>query len=170
MRRWSLDHLVPASHRETNKYIQLVQEYNAQGVLELLTNQQVEENVLKRAKLKAATYGREPIIVEEEEEEEETNKKENAIIHHPQSQLHTTNNNMNPNHSMGSTPSSGTMNHNISRGEEGKVDPFIIERIYRDFIIPLTKGKQHRERERKKYFYEITITDFFPCLYMCVFS
>ncbi len=75
----------------------------------------MEEKVLKRAKLKAATYGREPVLVEEEDK-------------HPSSNT--------------------TINHNISKGEdeEGKVNPLVIERIYRDIIIPLTKGKNEERK------------------------
>ena len=44
-------------------YQQLVADNNHQGVMELLTNAKVEEQVLRRARLKAATYGTEPLSV-----------------------------------------------------------------------------------------------------------
>jgi chorismate mutase len=84
-------------------YQQLVDAGDAKGVMERLTNIKVEEKVLKRARLKAATYGREPVAEEDL-----------ALLH---------------------TNSGIPGNTN----EQEKVDPLVIETIYRDFIIPLTK-------------------------------
>eukprot|EP00978_Attheya_sp_CCMP212_P048824 scaffold581008_cov51-Attheya_sp.AAC.1 len=44
------------------EYQRLVEAGDAQGVMKLLTNEAVEEQVLRRAKIKAATYGREPLL------------------------------------------------------------------------------------------------------------
>lgn len=41
---------------------QLVDAGDAAGVMKLLTNEKVEEQVLTRARLKATTYGREPLM------------------------------------------------------------------------------------------------------------
>lgn len=90
-------------------YHKLVDAGDAQGVMDQLTNVKVEEKVLKRARLKAATYGREPVA------EEDTLQ-----------------------HGGKHTIPNPSIQGNIS--EQGKVDPLVIERIYRDFIIPLTKG------------------------------
>ena len=42
---------------ESNKYIELVKKSDVVGILNLLTNQEVEKKVLKRSFLKASTYG-----------------------------------------------------------------------------------------------------------------
>jgi len=43
-------------------YRKLVEAGDAEGVMALLTNEAVERQVLRRARLKAATYGREPLL------------------------------------------------------------------------------------------------------------
>ena len=45
-------------------YQRLIDAGDADGVMKLLTNEAVEEKVLKRARLKAATYGTEPLLTE----------------------------------------------------------------------------------------------------------
>jgi len=104
------------------KYQALVEKGDAQGVMDLLTNLKVEEKVLKRARLKAATYGREPIA------EEDILQQQQHLV--PPSDSNNKHINIPSNQS--GIP--------IHINEEGKVDPFGIEKIYRDFIIPLTKG------------------------------
>ncbi|KAL3764292.1 hypothetical protein ACHAWU_004104, partial [Discostella pseudostelligera] len=84
---------------------QLVDDGDAEGVMKLLTNSAVEEQVLTRARLKARTYGREP------------------------SMSVTTN-------GEGGDCAAAKDEENE---EEGKVDPLIIESIYRQLIIPMTK-------------------------------
>uniref|UniRef100_A0A7S2VZ80 chorismate mutase n=1 Tax=Eucampia antarctica TaxID=49252 RepID=A0A7S2VZ80_9STRA len=105
-------------------YQQLVQDNDADGVMKLLTNAPVEEKVLQRAKLKAATYGREPLS--------------NIAI---------------PNLECNDTASivaaaaasaaaaavEALVGGDFSQKKRGKVNPTVIEAIYRDFIIPLTK-------------------------------
>jgi chorismate mutase len=98
------------------KYQTLVDAGDAQGVMDQLTNVKVEEKVLKRARLKAATYGREPVA------------EEDLILQKQQGDNKHTN-----------SPNAGTVGGK-NTSEQGKVDPLVIERIYRDFIIPLTKG------------------------------
>ncbi len=81
----------------------LVDAGDADGVMELLTNAKVEEQVLTRARLKARTYGREPSM------------------------------------STGSSDAESCNATDDDDEEEGKVDPLIIESIYRQLIIPMTK-------------------------------
>jgi chorismate mutase len=55
-------------------YQKLVDNNDVDGVMKLLTNAAVEKKVLKRAKMKCATYGREPLVdalAEREGEDEE---------------------------------------------------------------------------------------------------
>jgi len=87
-------------------YKRLVAAGDAEGVMELLTNAAVEKKVLKRARLKAATYGTEPST---------------EIIRNPLDS--------------GDTMAVGDANPE----KQGKVDPTVIEDIYKKFIIPLTK-------------------------------
>ena len=42
---------------ECNKYVELVKKNDVVGILNLLTNKEVEKKVLKRSFLKASTYG-----------------------------------------------------------------------------------------------------------------
>jgi len=83
-------------------YKRLVAANDAEGVMKLLTNAVVEKKVLKRARRKAATYGREPSM--------ESNPSDTAV-------------------GLGDDDSD----------EQGKVDPAVIEDIYKKFVIPLTK-------------------------------
>lgn len=85
-------------------YKRLVSAGDAEGVMKLLTNAAVEKKVLKRARLKAATYGTEPSV---------------EIIR--------------------SAFDSEDMMSGGTASVEGKVDPTVIEDIYKKFIIPLTK-------------------------------
>ena len=89
----------------------LVDDGDAEGVMKLLTNSVVEEQVLTRARLKARTYGREP-----------------SISVTTTSSITSTNNG-----------ESGDRAAVDDDDEEGKVDPLIIESIYRQLIIPMTK-------------------------------
>lgn len=87
------------------KYDQLVQDGDAEGVMELLTNTAVEKRVLKRARLKALAYGTEPIL--------------DAIL-----------------------DDTDEMTSVVREGDykkRGKINPAVIEDIYKKFIIPLTK-------------------------------
>lgn len=102
-------------------YQRLVDAGDAEGVMALLTNAAVEEKVLRRARLKAATYGREPLIANLPELEGE--KDVTSIV--------------------AAAAASAVTAAIEAMGKYGcdkmKVNPSIIEDIYRDIIIPLTK-------------------------------
>jgi chorismate mutase len=49
---------------DPDAYQKLVDDNNAEGVMALLTNASVEKKVLRRARLKAATYGTEPLLAQ----------------------------------------------------------------------------------------------------------
>eukprot|EP00571_Detonula_confervacea_P001150 CAMPEP_0172315798 /NCGR_PEP_ID=MMETSP1058-20130122/26325_1 /TAXON_ID=83371 /ORGANISM="Detonula confervacea, Strain CCMP 353" /LENGTH=395 /DNA_ID=CAMNT_0013029961 /DNA_START=46 /DNA_END=1236 /DNA_ORIENTATION=+ len=106
---------------------QLVEEGNAAGVMTLLTNEKVEAQVLTRARLKATNYGREPLLaslpkVEGGEEDNTT-----SII------------------AAAAAAAVVAAVEAMKKSEKdfasikGKVDPAIIESIYRQLIIPMTK-------------------------------
>lgn len=98
-----------------NGFQRLVDDGDSEGVMKLLTNSAVEEQVLTRARLKARTYGREPSM-------STTTSSSSA----------TSTNDW----------KSGDCSHSDDdddEEEEGKVDPLIIESIYRQLIIPMTK-------------------------------
>lgn len=101
-------------------YQRLVNAGDADGVMALLTNDKIEQKVLRRAKLKAATYGREPLLAELPpiEESEAT-----SVV--------------------AAAAASAVVAALEALGEEkipkGKVDPAVIERIYKKIIIPMTK-------------------------------
>ena len=102
---------------------------DAEGVMKLLTNEKVEEQVLNRAMLKAGTYGREPIL----------------------SSLPTTKNGEDNSTAIIAAAAAAAVvaaveavqnskNCDVSAQKiKGKVDPGIIECIYRQLIIPMTK-------------------------------
>lgn len=103
-------------------YQKLVDANDADGVMELLTNSVVEEQVLRRARLKAATYGTEPMLTDL-----------------PKIQCSD----------MASIVAAAAASAVVAAMEaleddnhlraKGKVDPVAIESVYRDIIIPLTK-------------------------------
>jgi len=102
-------------------YQALVEAGNVDGVWELLTNMTVEKKVLRRARLKAATYGREPLLSTLPAIEGNDNT---SIV--------------------AAAAASAVVAAIEAMGEEkekemGKIDPTLIESIYRDVIIPLTK-------------------------------
>lgn len=102
-------------------YQALIDAGDAEGVWELLTNMEVEKKVLRRARLKAATYGRDPLLSNLPEIEGNDNT---SIV--------------------AAAAAAAVVAAIDAMGEEkekvtGKIDPTIIESIYRDVIIPLTK-------------------------------
>jgi len=113
-------------------YQKLVDAGDAEGVMKLLTNEKVEEQVLRRARLKAATYGREPLIPNLSniatggEDTDATSFIAAAAA------------------SAVFAATEAVRGGKDDYGDEtqqtmGKVDPGIIENIYRDLIIPMTK-------------------------------
>ena len=91
----------------------------------LLTNAPVEARVLRRAKIKAATYGREPLMTQLPLEKSVECSDTTSFV--------------------AAAAASAVASAFEALGEGGplssnsKVEPSVIEDIYRDFIIPLTK-------------------------------
>lgn len=83
----------------------------------LLTNKKVEKQVLKRSRMKAAAYGTEPMMLPDHSDDDETNMVAAAAA----------------------TAVLATMDAVRQRKMKGKVDPNVIEKVYRDIIIPITK-------------------------------
>lgn len=105
-------------------YQKLVDEDDVEGVWSLLTNMEVEKKVLRRSRLKAATYGREPLLSNMPEMEGESATDATSIV--------------------AAAAAAAVIAAVEAMGEDkkkkmGKVDPSVIESIYRDVIIPLTK-------------------------------
>jgi chorismate mutase len=102
-------------------YQRLVDAGDADGVMELLTNAVVEEKVLRRARLKAATYGIEPLL--SEMPPIEGRNRAMAIV------------------AAAAASAVVAALEALEEGNEklGKIDPVAIESVYRDIIIPLTK-------------------------------
>jgi len=101
-------------------YQRLVDAGDSEGVMALLTNAAVEEQVVRRAWLKAATYGTEPLL---QELPRLKGKSTSAIV-------------------AAAAASAVVVSLEAldkDQSEKGKVDPCVIESIYRDIIIPLTK-------------------------------
>lgn len=101
-------------------YQKLVDAGDAEGVMKLLTNEAVEAKVLRRARLKAATYGREPLL---------------ADLPPLESSEHT---------SIVAAAAAAAVVGAIEAMGDGddaydKVCPATVESVYRDIIIPLTK-------------------------------
>merc|ERR1712157_222169 len=90
--------------------------------MELLTNAAVEKKVLKRSRLKAVTYGREPLLTDipitmecGDEASNVASAAASAVV-----------------------AAFDAMGDENSR-KQGKIDPSVIEDIYKKLIIPLTK-------------------------------
>jgi chorismate mutase len=102
-------------------YQNLVDENDAEGVMELLTNSAVEAKVLRRARLKAATYGREPLLAEFPPIE--TSEFNTSIV--------------------AAAAAAAVVGAIEAMGDDddsyNKVCPATVESVYRDIIIPLTK-------------------------------
>jgi len=125
---------------DPEEYQRLVEKGDADGVMRLLTNEKVEEQVLRRARLKAATYGTEPLLAEmpavatSDASARVAQAAASAVVA-----------------AMGEIEEEkareqGKIDANNKLGGVGgaaaagkKVDPAGIESIYRDLIIPMTK-------------------------------
>lgn len=106
------------------EYQRLVDAGDADGVMALLTNAPVEERVLRRSKIKAATYGQEPLMTQLPENKAAACGGDVSFVAAAAA-------------SAVAIAMEALDANNI--GKMGKIDPSIIEEIYRDFIIPLTK-------------------------------
>ena len=108
-----------------DEFQKLVDDGNADGVMELLTNAKVEEQVLTRARLKATTYGREPLMASLPKVEGGDIDDTTSII------------------AAAAASAVVAAVEAMKKSEDvhikGKVDPVIIESIYRQLIIPMTK-------------------------------
>lgn len=104
-------------------YQRLVAANDADGVLALLTNAVVEEQVLRRSRLKAATYGSEPLLAELPPMEG-SDSTSTIVAAAAASAV---------------VAALGALNFRSSTTIQGKVDPSVIEQVYRDIIIPMTK-------------------------------
>jgi chorismate mutase len=104
-------------------YQRLVNAGDAKGVMKLLTNTKVEEKVLRRARLKAATYGMEPLLSELPpiEGSDATSIMVAAAA------------------ASAVVAALGALDSAHHTTTKGKVDPDVIAEVYRDFIIPMTK-------------------------------
>ena len=111
---------------DPDEYKRLVDNNDADGVMKLLTNEAVEEKVLRRARLKAATYGQEPLLAELPPLPN-GNKEMTAIVAAAAASAVVAAIEAMDNTAGGST------------GRTTKVCPATVESIYRDLIIPLTK-------------------------------
>jgi chorismate mutase len=101
-------------------YQRLVEAGDTEGVMRLLTNDVVEAKVLRRSRLKAATYGQEPLLVDLPRIEGSDTSSIVAAA-------------------AASAVVAALEAIENDQVQPGKVDPAVIESIYRDIIIPLTK-------------------------------
>lgn len=111
---------------DPDEYQRLVDAGDADGVMKLLTNSKVEEQVLRRAKLKAATYGTEPLLsgMPPIEGSDTATIIAQAAASAVVAALEAIDD-----------------EHGLKQGPElqEKVNPKVIESVYRDIIIPMTK-------------------------------
>jgi chorismate mutase len=107
---------------DPDEYKRLVDAGDANGVMALLTDSAVEEKVLRRARLKAATYGSEPLLSELP----------------PIEGSDTTSTLVAAAAASAVVAALGALHVN-SASNKGKVDPSVIEEVYKNIIIPMTK-------------------------------
>lgn len=121
---------VAESKYQTNPtgFQQLVDAGDADGVMKLLTNEKVEEQVLTRARLKATTYGREPLMSSLPKVEGADGDQTTAIIAAAAAAA-----------VVAAIEAVKKSDDDTTWCVKGKVDPSIIESIYRQLIIPMTK-------------------------------
>lgn len=108
---------------DPEEYQRLVDAGDADGVMELLTNSVVEARVLRRARIKASTYGREPLMTQLPIEKADQCSDAASFVAAAAASAVAT--------AFEAIDESGDF--------QGKVDPGIIQDIYERFIIPLTK-------------------------------
>lgn len=115
-------------------YQALVDANDAEGVMKLLTNEAVEAQVLRRARLKAATYGTEPLILPPtlnsagSGSSTSTIEQETSIIAAAAAAS-----------AVVAAMEAMSSNAGNNKSLQNKVCPQTVEGIYRDIIIPLTK-------------------------------
>ena len=102
----------------------IVDKGDANGVMVLLTNEEVKKQVLTWARLKASTYGREPLMSSLPKVERADGDHSTAIIAAA---------------AAAAVVAAVEAMQTGGSAMKGKVDPSIIECIYRQLIIPMTK-------------------------------
>eukprot|EP00535_Pseudo-nitzschia_heimii_P009495 CAMPEP_0197184178 /NCGR_PEP_ID=MMETSP1423-20130617/9388_1 /TAXON_ID=476441 /ORGANISM="Pseudo-nitzschia heimii, Strain UNC1101" /LENGTH=366 /DNA_ID=CAMNT_0042634939 /DNA_START=119 /DNA_END=1219 /DNA_ORIENTATION=+ len=105
-------------------YQALVDANDAEGVMKLLTNEAVELKVLRRARLKAATYGTEPLLADLPPLYGEKKTTSSIVAAAAASAV---------------VAALEAMGEENEKDSSNKVCPSTVEAIYRDLIIPLTK-------------------------------
>jgi len=105
-------------------YQALIDANDADGVMKLLTNEAVELKVLRRARLKAATYGTEPLLADLPPLYGEEKTTSSIVAAAAASAV---------------VAALEAMGDDSSTQNSNKVCPSTVEAIYRDLIIPLTK-------------------------------
>lgn len=109
---------------DPQEYQRLVDNNDVDGVMKLLTNAAVEKKVLRRAKLKAATYGREPLLADYPSIDENENSSTTSIAAAAAAAV---------------VAAVDAISKENQEESNTKVDPAVIESVYKDIIIPLTK-------------------------------
>jgi chorismate mutase len=115
---------------DPDEYQRLIRFGDAAGVMDLLTDAAVEEKVLRRARLKAATYGQEPLLSHMPPIEGRNNDTSSIVAAAAASAVVA---------ALEALQDCSTEDGTPTLREAGKVNPHVIESIYRDIIIPLTK-------------------------------
>jgi len=110
---------------DPEEFQKLVDAGDADGVMALLTNEEVEKKLLTRARLKASTYGREPLLTSLPVVEGGGDDDTTAIIAAAAASA--------------VVAAVEAVKKSDSAVVKGKMDPMIIENIYRHLIIPMTK-------------------------------
>jgi chorismate mutase len=109
---------------DPTSYQRFVDADDAEGVMRLLTDHVVEEKVLRRARLKAATYGMEPLL-SDLPPIEGSDATSTLVAAAAASAV---------------VAALSALNVVVESSHRGsKVDPSVIEQVYRDIIIPMTK-------------------------------
>jgi len=113
--------------KNPEEYRRLVEEGDVDGVMALLTNQKVEDQVLRRARLKAATYGREPLLANMPDVFGSLGTDDATSVVAAAAAAAVV------------AAVEALKDDQESKQKGAKVDPSVIEGVYRDIIIPLTK-------------------------------
>jgi chorismate mutase len=114
-------------------YQALIDAGDADGVMALLTNAAVEEMVLRRARLKAATYGQEPLLaslppIEVKGSGSKSSRRDTTSIVAAAAASAV----------VAAIEAMGDYD-DMSGSSSNKVNPSTVEAVYRDIVIPLTK-------------------------------
>jgi chorismate mutase len=131
-----------SKYRDTpEKYQALVDADDDEGVMALLTNNDVEKKLLRRVRLKAANYGREPMDLFVNNEDQQSDDIATTT---------TASSSDDAERRMVAVAAATavmvaleswdrTRQRSYNKDDGSKVDPRVIEAIYRDILIPLTK-------------------------------